>query len=55
MLKTKILLNLALKAFEANNNKVVKDSDSKTNETIVNLSKNNISRQLMCVPNIRAI
>ena len=39
LLKTIVLLKLALKAFKADNNKVVSDDSSRDNETVVNLSK----------------
>ena len=41
---------MTLKAFKTNNNKNIDGNDSKTNKTVVNLSKN-----LPCIPNIRAI
>ena len=47
-----------MKAFKANNNEVVGGSDSRTNQTVVNLSNqsnNNKSRNLTHVPNIIAI
>ena len=50
MLKTIRLSNLALKAFRADDNEIVGDGGSRANETVKNLSKN-----LTCVPNIRAI
>ena len=46
---------LILKAFSADDNKVVDDGSNKTNRTIVNLSKNKKSRNLTRVPNIEAI
>ena len=47
--------NWASKAFRADDNKVVSDGGSRANETVVNLSKNNKFRNLMCVPNIGAM
>ena len=55
MLKITGLLNLALKAFKANNNKVVGGNSDKTNEMVVNLSKNNKSKNLTYIPNIIGI
>ena len=46
---------LASKAFKINDNEVVVDSDKRTNETVVNLSKNEKSRSLTHIPNIGAI
>ena len=56
MLKTtKSFEELAPKAFKANNNKVV-EGDGKAEKTVVNSSKfkNEKSRKLMCMPNIKA-
>ena len=41
--------------FKANDNKVVGNNNSKTNEIIVNLSKNNKSRNSIYISNIKAI
>ena len=41
--------------FRVNDNKVVNGGDNKTNKTVVNLSKNKKSRNLIYVLNIRAI
>ena len=46
---------LVLKALRADNNKVVRGSNSKTNKTFINLSKNKKSRKLTYMPNIKAI
>ena len=54
MLKATKLLDLAIKTFIDNNNKVIK-IDGKTNETILNLFKNNKLRKLICILNIRAM
>ena len=54
LLKISRLLNLALKAFNADDNKVVSNSDCRANKTIVNLSKNNKSKNLTYMPNIGA-
>ena len=43
-----------MKAFNAGNNEIVGGGDSKTNETVVELSKNKKSRKLTCMPNIKA-
>ena len=45
---------MILKAFKINNNKVVR-IDNRANETFVNLSKNNKSRNSTYLPNISAI
>ena len=45
---------LLLKAFRADGNKIVGGGGGKANETVVNLSKKNKSRNLMRVPNIEA-
>ena len=44
----------APRAFRAGNNEVVRDSGSRADETVVDLSKNEKSRKLTCVPNIKA-
>ena len=54
LLKIIGLLKLTLKAFKANNNKFVSNDNSKANKTVMNLSKNNKSKNLTYVPNIRA-
>ena len=54
MKTTKSSEKSAAKAFRANDNKVVGDSSGKTNETVVNLSKNKKSRKLTCMLNIGA-
>ena len=46
---------MALKAFGANDYKVIGSSRNKANKIIVNLSKNTKSRNLTYVPNIGAI
>ena len=46
---------LALKALKADNNKIVDGNGAKANETFVNLSKNNKSRKLTHILNIRAM
>ena len=46
--------NSILKAFKTNDNKVIRLS-SKANKMVVNLSKNNKSRNLTYVPNIEII
>ena len=58
MLKITRSLDLALKAFKADYNKVVKDDDNRANEIVMNLSNklnNNKSKNLMHISNIRAI
>ena len=45
----------APKAFRADNNKVVRDDSGRANGTVVNLSKNKKSRNLMRMPNIGAM
>ena len=52
---TRLFKKLALKAFKANNNKVVDGNSSKANETVVNLFKNNKSKILTYMPNIKAM
>ena len=49
---TRSSYKLAPKAFKADDNKIVSDGGSKANKTVVNLSKNNKSRNLTCMPNI---
>ena len=49
-----LLEELALKAFRADDNKIVGDGGGRTNGTVVNSSKNEKSRNLTCVPNIGA-
>ena len=46
---------MVLKTFKADDNEVVSNNSDKTNKIIVNLFKNNISKILMCMPNIGAI
>ena len=56
--KTRLLKNLALKIFKANNNKVIRGNSNKANKIITNLSnksKNDKFRNLIYMPNIRAI
>ena len=48
------LLNLALKAFKIDNDEIV-EIDNKANKIVVNLFKNNKLRNLMHMPNIKAI
>ena len=56
MLKiTKLFKKLASKSFKAGNNKVVEGGNSRANKIVVNLSKNNKSRTLIYIPNIKAI
>ena len=55
MLKITGLSNLALKVFKADNNKIVDNSDGRANKTVMNSFKNNKSRNLICMPNIKAI
>ena len=50
-MKASRLSNLALKAFEVNDNKVV-GVGNRANETVMNLSKNKKSRNLIYIPNI---
>lgn len=52
-MNTNRLLNLALKVFRADNKKNVCDGCNKTNETIMNLFRNNKSRKLTYILNIR--
>ena len=54
-MKTNELLDLTLKAFRADDDKVVGSYGSRANETVVNLSKNKKSRKLTYMPNIEAI
>ena len=46
---------MASKVLKTKDDKVVGNSSNKTNETVINLSKNNQSRNLMHVLNIGAI
>ena len=55
LLKIPRLSNLALKVLKTNNNTVFSDSNSKTNKIIVKLSKNNKSKKLTYMPNIKTI
>ena len=55
LLKTIRLLDLTLKAFKADDNKIVGNSGNKANEKVLNLFKNNKSRNSMYIPNIRDI
>ena len=58
LLKTIGLSKLVLKAFKADNNKVVSSSSGKINKIVVNSSKklkNNKSKKLTIVPNISLI
>ena len=55
LLKTTGLSESAPKTFKVDDNKVVVDGGSRANEMFVNLSKNNKSRNLICMPNIGAI
>ena len=52
---TELSEKLAIKTFRADNNKIVSDSGGRANETVMNLSKNNKSRNSTHMPNIRAI
>ena len=49
------LWNLALKMFKTDDNEVINNGSSRTNETVVNLSKNNKPRNSMYMSNIRVI
>ena len=49
------LKNFISKAFKINNNKVISDADSRANKMVVNLFKNDKSRNLTYMPNIEAI
>ena len=53
LIKTTGSSNLALKAFKSDDNKIV-GVDGRTNRTVVNLFKNEKSRNLMHVLNIKA-
>ena len=53
-LKTTELLDLVLKAFRVDDHEVVDRSGVEVNKTVINLSKNNKSRNLMYVLNIKA-
>ena len=56
LLKITRLLNSASKTFKIDDNEVVGiDDGSKVNKTIVNLSKNNKSKNLIYILNIKAI
>ena len=56
MKKTRSSKESAPKVLKVDNNEVVDSGDSgKTNETVVNLSKNDKSRKLTYMPNIGAI
>ena len=55
LLKIIGLLNLALKVFGANDNKIINSNNGRINKIVVNLSKNEKSRNLTYVPKIRAI
>ena len=56
LLKTTRLSNKSVpKTFRNEGNEVVGDSGGRANEMVVNLSKNNKSRNLMRMPNIGAI
>ena len=58
MLKKIGLSNLVLNVFRTNDNEFVTANDGIANETVINLSnklKNNKSRNLMYVPNIKAM
>ena len=46
---------MAPKAFKADNNKVVDDDDGKANRTVVNVSKNEKSKKLTRMLNIRVM
>ena len=53
---TRSFKELAPKAFKVDNNEFVDgDSNNKTNEIVVNVSKNNKSKSLMRLPNIGAL
>ena len=49
------LLNLAPKLFKADDKEILDDNSNKANETVLNLYKNNKSKNLICILNIRAI
>ena len=55
LLKTIGLLELASKAIRVDDNEVVNDGNGRTNETVVNLSKNKKFRNLIYMQNIGAI
>ena len=46
---------MAVKIFRANDNKIINGGGSKIKKTVMNLCKNDKSRNLMHLPNIRAI
>ena len=46
---------LAPKVFKAGNDMVIRDGDGRADETVVNSSKNEKSKKLMCVPNVGAM
>ena len=46
---------MASKTFRANDDKIISDSGGRANETVVNLSKKNKSKNLICIPNIKVI
>ena len=52
---TKLFKKLAPKMLKTNNNEFVGSSSNEANETTVNLSKNNKSRNLTCMLNIKAM
>ena len=54
LLKTiESLEELALKAFKVNDNEVISGGSNKTNRTVMNLSKNKKSKNLIHLPNIK--
>ena len=55
LLKTIELSNLALKIFIIDDNEIVNNNNSRINEMVVNLSKNNKSKNLIYIPNIGTI
>ena len=46
---------MALKAFKTNDNEIVSSGDGKANEMLVNVSINNKLRNLIYMPNIKAM
>ena len=46
---------MASKAFKANDNQVVNSDGGRTNKTVINLSKNNKSKNLTYIASIRVI
>ena len=55
MKTTRLFDELAPKVLRVDGNKIFCDSDNRANRMVVNLSKNEKSKKLTYVPNIRAI